>query len=681
MRLLALGLASAEALRAGVTPTQKVIQLLQDMTAKGEREKHDETVQFATYKQWCEGTAADKQGQIKANNDRIASLNASIAKNAADAKRLGQQVAAHDQDINLWEGDKVTSQRIRDNERKDFEALDADLTESVSAISMAREVLQKQNYRRKQAEQGDSAKRSTEDVGIALSQVASGPFIDAESRRIIDAFLMKGDDDEAHRAVQNPEAHGYSFQSQGVIDLLDKLSEKFDKQRNDMRDQERQNKEAFQLLTQKLNAEIQEATRQRSVKSEARAAKLEKKGKQEGELADETETRDDNKEFLSEMVSTCEKKADEFEQRQQLRADEHAAVSKAIEILSSKSVSGNAEKHFPQDHESFAQALLQLSASYKFLAQKPHVVAYLMQQGQKLNSAALTALAVRAEGDPLRKVKQMIKKLIVQLMEEATDEAEHQGWCNTELTENEHVRNEKTEKVELLSATIDNMKTSVAKLKEDIKNLEASNSGLHNAVAQATAERQKEKAINAVTVADAKEGQSAVAQAIQVLQEFYAKAAEATALLQKDTPQPKAPEIFDSPYKGQQGENTGVIGLLEVIQSDFARLESDTLNNEESASKAHTKFLDETELLLAQQLKDIEHKTANMEDQSKLLQDSEKDIIGTNKERDAAFAYYDVLKKKCISSGTNFADRAAGRQEEIESLQEALRILKSEDLQ
>jgi hypothetical protein len=674
MRFLALGYVAAIA----VTPTQKVIQLLQDMKSKGEREKHDETVQFATYKQWCEGTRADKEGQVKTGNEQINSLKASIAKNASDAKKLGQQIFEHERDIAMWEGDKKDSATVRENEHKTFEGMDQDLTESIDAVTMAREVLQKENYRRAQAEKGDSADRSIRSV---LMQVSGTPLIDEESLKIINNYLQKGDDDEAHRAVQNPEAHGYSFQSQGIIDMLVKLKDKFDKQRTDTRNLERKNKESFEMLTANLNNEIDEATRQKSVKQQAKAAKLQKKGEEEGELQDTTDTRDDNVEFLGTMIATCEKKASDFEMRQQLRADEMVAIDKAVEILSSKAVSGNAEKHFPQDH-----SFLQLRSTHKLMhgMRQPKVIAYLMQQAQKLNSAALTALASRAEGDPLRKVKQMIKDLIVKLMEEATEEAEKQAWCEKELLENEHTRNQKTDKVELLSATIDQLETSTVKLAEDIQRLTESNQNMDQAVAKATAERQEEKAMNAVTVADAKEGQSAVAQAIEVLQEFYANASTATALVQRrgDTVQPEAPEIFDSPYKGQQGENTGIIGMLEVIQSDFARLEADTTNAEAEAVKAHTEFLNKTELLKAQQEKDIEHFTANRNDQLKLLADSKNDIIGTKKELDAANAYYQVLQGQCIAkSGNDYEGRAQARQEEIQSLQEALRILKGEEFE
>jgi len=80
----------------------------------------------------------------------------------------------------------------------------------------------------------------------------------------------------------------------------------------------------------------------------------------------------------------------------------------------------------------------------------------------------LSAVAVRAAEDPFNKVKKMIKDLIVRLMEEANDEAEHKGWCDTELSTNEQTRKEKTEGVETLHAEIDQLEASIAKLTEDI---------------------------------------------------------------------------------------------------------------------------------------------------------------------------------------------------------------------
>merc|ERR1712032_1465834 len=105
---------------------------------------------------------------------------------------------------------------------------------------------------------------------------------------------------------------------------------------------------------------------------------------------------------------------------------------------------------------------------------------------------------------------------------------------------------------------------------------------------------------------DATGAQTAVAQATTVLKEFYAAAGDAKALLQQ---QPEAPAIFDAPYTGMQSENGGVVGMLEVIQSDFARLETDTRASEAEASRTHTKFMSDSEVNKAAMTKDVEHKT------------------------------------------------------------------------
>merc|ERR1712226_829711 len=129
---------------------------------------------------------------------------------------------------------------------------------------------------------------------------------------------------------------------------------------------------------------------------------------------------------------------------------------------------------------------------------------------------------------------------------------------------------------------------SISKLTEELSELAKAVADLDAAMAENTKIRQDEKAENTVTIKDAQEAQTAVAQALTVLKEFYAKAGDATALVQQ---QPEAPEIFNSPYKGMQAENGGVIGMLEVIESDFARLEAETKAAEATAQKQYDSFM------------------------------------------------------------------------------------------
>jgi cell division septum initiation protein DivIVA len=258
-------------------------------------------------------------------------------------------------------------------------------------------------------------------------------------------------------------------------------------------------------------------------------------------------------------------------------------------------------------------------------------------------------------------------------MEEANEEAEHKGWCDTELSTNEQTRKEKTTQVESLHAEIDELEASLTQLTEEITELTGSVADLDTAIAEATKLRQEEKATNTATISDAQEAQTAVAQALTVLKEFYAKAAESTALIQQ-------PEVFDDSYKGMGGESGGVIGMLEVIESDFARLEADTKASEATSQKEYDEFMTDSQVDKTKKSTDITHKGSKKQDQEQALVTKRADLEGTQKELDAALAYFDKLKPSCVDSGVSFEDRVARRKEEIESLQEALKILNGEDL-
>merc|ERR1719281_1029185 len=430
------------------------------------------------------------------------------------------------------------------------------------------------------------------------------------------------------------------------------------------------------MLIQDLTGQIEQDTAARDEKTETKAKKMELKAEAESTLADTIATRDDDMKYLEDLKATCAQKASDFESRQQLRGEEIEAIQKAIDIISSPEVSGAADEHLPGLIQTKKTGLMQLRADGRSPLQD-RVATYLRAQAHTLNSRILSALAVRVGADPFKKVKKMIKDLITKLLEEANEEAEHKAFCDAELATNEVTRKEKTEAVESITAEIDKLEASIAKLTEEITELTKAVAEIDAAVAKATAIREEEKAKNADTISDAKEAQKAVAQALQVLKDFYEKAGDATALMQQ---QPQAPEIFDKPYKGMAGASGGVIGMLEVIESDFERLEADTKTAEKESQAEYDKFMTDSEVDKAAKTQGIKHKTKKKQDQSQTLGEKQEDLEGTQKELDAALAYYEKLKPSCVDSGTSYEDRVARRKEEIQSLQEAYKILNGEDL-
>merc|ERR1719188_333371 len=103
-------------------------------------------------------------------------------------------------------------------------------------------------------------------------------------------------------------------------------------------------------------------------------------------------------------------------------------------------------------------------------------------------------------------------------------ESEKKEWCDTELSSNEQIRKEKTALVQTLHASIDELTASVAMLTQEIADLQGELESLAQELSNRTALREDEKVKNAEIVRDAKESQNAVAQALAILEDFYAHA-------------------------------------------------------------------------------------------------------------------------------------------------------------
>merc|ERR1719262_433259 len=242
----------------------------------------------------------------------------------------------------------------------------------------------------------------------------------------------------------------------------------------------------------------------------------------------------EDEKYLAELRQMCKTKTQEFEQRQELRQGELDAIAKATEVLSGGAVSGAADKHLPglmQKGTSFVQ-----SRNSAVSPLQSRVAAFLKERASKVNSPILSLVATKMGDDPFTKVKKMIKDMITKLMEEANEEAEHKGWCDTELSTNQQTRESKSDEADKLSAEIEMLTAGISKLSEDITELSEGIATIDRAVAEATADREAEKAKNTETIADAKAAETATAQAVAVLKEFYAKAAEATAFVQQKGP-------------------------------------------------------------------------------------------------------------------------------------------------
>merc|ERR1719389_7488 len=307
--------------------------------------------------------------------------------------------------------------------------------------------------------------------------------------------------------------------------------------------------------------------------------------------------------------------------------------------------------------------------------QQKAVATFLQSKARETNSRILSLIAMKVTEDPFKKVSKMIKDMIIKLTEEATEEAEHKGFCDTELTTNKQTRDFKTEQSAELNAEIEKLTADIAQGAAEIADLSAAITELDAAVAEATETRTAEKAKNQATIADAQAGQAAVSKATTILKEFYDKAATATALVQAQNSGSQAPmpETFDEAYTGQS--SGGVLSMLEVCESDFARLEADTTSGEDAAQPEFSTFTSDSAVDKAEKSASMKHKEEMKVKDESALQTAKKDLEGVTAELDAAMEYYEKLKPSCVDAGESYEERVARREEEIQSLKEALKIL------
>merc|ERR1712151_953072 len=217
---------------------------------------------------------------------------------------------------------------------------------------------------------------------------------------------------------------------------------------------------------------------------------------------------------------------------------------------------------------------------------------------QKQSSPALAQLASRistamkssakSSQDPFSKVKGLISDMIARLESEADADASHKAYCDKELGETNVKHADKTAEIEKLTTSIDQMSARSAQLKEEVARLQKELADLASAQAEMDKLRSEENTDYTKNRADMEQGIEGVKIALKVLREYYAN--------------------DDKAHEEAQGAGQGIIGLIEVIESDFTKSLAETISTEESAAAAYDKQTKENEIDKTAKDQDVKYK-------------------------------------------------------------------------
>merc|ERR1719453_325903 len=307
----------------------------------------------------------------------------------------------------------------------------------------------------------------------------------------------------------------------------------------------------------------------------------------------------------------------------------------------------------------------------------------LADQYPKMKELSALAVRVKVQEDHFVKVRQLIQDLIDKLEADAKAEAAQKSFCDKGMAKAINDRDEANAKIEAADALITTETARKNLLEDEINRLNKEIAELKKALLEATELRAEEKAENEKTIAMAQEGAQYTKIALEILTKFY----ESAKLLQMKKYVPPnsdregntvgdlAPEVFSGKYHGAQAEGGGIIGILEVILSDFDRTVEKTKEYEAEAQEAFEQFEADTN-------KDIEKKDNRIKDAEIELADAKQKILeGEQEMKDGkdllanAEDALDALKPLCVEGEETWEERTAAREKEIEGLKAALAIL------
>merc|ERR550532_1061369 len=199
-----------------------------------------------------------------------------------------------------------------------------------------------------------------------------------------------------------------------------------------------------------------------------------------------------------------------------------------------------------------------------------------------------------------------------------------------------------------------------ARLKEEVAATQKALADLAAAQAEMTRIRSEETAEYKGSKADMEQGLEGVKMGLRILREYYASDGKA--------------------HSAAVGTGQTIIGLLEVVESDFSKTLAEIMTNEDSAAAAFEKTSKANSIEKASRDQDAKYKAKTAADLDKSVDDATSDRSGVQAEMDAVLEYLASLEKQCIMKPETYAERKSRRQTEIAGLKEALSILEGQSM-
>jgi len=686
MQRLVLLLASAAALTQQVggtaNPLGKVIELLDTLTAKITKEGEEEAKAYAAFVDWCDDAAKNTGFQIKTATATKGKLEAAIGEETSAISAAVTKIDELAGSIAADEADLKSATAVREKEASDFSAAETELMDVIDTLGRAITVIEREMQKNPAAFAQTNTKTVDGLVKTLSTIVDAAAFSTRDKNKLLGLVQSREAADDEDDEPGAPAAAVYKSHSGGIVDVLEDLKEKAEEQLSAVRKEETNAKHNYEMLKQSLEDQMAADTKDMEDTKAGKAAAEEAKATAEGELAETVKELANAKAALETVSTDCMQTAADHEATVKARSEELKVIAEAKKILM-ETTSGAVEQ---------AYSLLQRAQVVSNLRTRMdlaniEVLTLVKKLAREHHSAALAQLASRisavmrfgtASGqDPFAKVKGLIQDLIAKLEAEASSDATEKAYCDEQMAKTEEKKAELEHDMSKLTAKLDQSVAKSASLKEEVKELQSELAALAKQQAEMDQIRQETHADYVTAKADLEAGLGGVRKALGVLRDYYGGGAamiQADAGLGSEMTQPAMPEQ----HAKATGAGQSIIGILEVVESDFAKDLAAEETAEDDAETEYQTVTQQNKVTKTLKDQDVKYKTAEAKALDKAISELTSDKETLDAELSAVLDYYAKIKERCIAKPETYEERAKRRTAEIAGLKEALSILEDE---
>lgn len=684
-------------------PLGQVMSLLNQLTAKITKQGEEEAKAYTEFVSWCDDASKNKGFEIKTATANKNKLEASIEKLTGEASNGGDKIAELASSISGDDTDLKSATQIREKEVAEFTANEAELMDVVDTLSRAVSIVEREMAK----SPGAFAQIDTSSISKLVSSLSTvvdaAGFSAIDKKKLLamvqsqDASDNGSDDDETGELTRAPAAAAYKSSSGSIVDVLEDLKEKAEEQLSTLRKAETNAKHNYQMLRQSLEDQIGADTKSMNSEKAAKAAAEEAKAVAEGDLAHTAKSLQEAKQALDMAHSDCMTTAADHEATVNARSAELKVLAEAKELLQSGSGAGtHVYSFFAIEGGTAGAGREQVRSKLRTRTDLAgvEVVTLVKALAKKHHSQSMAQLASRIQAvlrygasageDPFTKVRSLIEDLITRLEQQAGTDANEKDYCDEQMSKTGSKQDELEYDLEKLTAKIDKSLSQSASLKSAVKDAQAELANLATEQAESDKYRAESHAAYVEAKSVLEQGLEGVRKALGVLREYYGGGdSSASASLLQPSQEPETPYFLQQPAIPEQhskadGAGSSIIGILEVVESDFAKSLAVEEAQEADAEVEYEKMTQENKITKTIKDQDIKYSTAEYTSLDKTIADLSGDRETTNAELSAVREYFEKIKERCIAKPESYEERKQRREDEIDGLKEALRVLEEE---